>query len=340
MYQAGVETIRNVAMKRYTQLSGDEREELAILKAAELSNREIAKRLGRSPSTISREITRNANLNGSYKPTSAHGRYLGRRQRPCLLDQDAALCDYITQRLHAGWSPEAIAGWLGQGNERLRYVNHESIYRWIYARANKAQELWRYLFQRKHTRKPKAARPSKDRIAQRVSIHDRPENINEREHLGHWETDYVIFKNRQPLLVIHERKSKVTLAVKLMGRTAGETISALTAQFKKMAKSLRASVTFDNDTGFALHHHLRTTLGMETYFCDAYASWQKGGVENANGRLRYWLPKRTDLSQISDKEIEDILLDYNLMPRRCLGWKTPLQAFVNSDKRTLEIKFA
>ena len=109
----------------------------------------------------------------------------------------------------------------------MRYINHESIYRWIYAKAKKAQELWRYLFQRKRTRRPKTARPSKDRIAQRVSIHDRPENINERSQLGHWETDYVIFKNRQPLLVIHERKSKVTLAVKLMGRTAGETISAL-----------------------------------------------------------------------------------------------------------------
>lgn len=262
-------------MRYYRQLSFTEREEIALLKASGLSIRKIAQRLYRSVSTISREFARNANASGIYTASSASARSLNRRQRPGVLSQNKALSDFVRQPLNSGWSPQAIAGWLSEGNEALRYINHESIYRWIYARTNRQEKLWQFLFQRKRTRKPRTARRPKDWIAHRVSIHDRPEIINERSQLGHWETDYVLYKDRQPLLVIHERKSKVTLAVKLMGRTVGETIFALTAQFKKMAKSLRASVTFDNDTGFAQHHHLRTILGMETYFCDAYASRQK-----------------------------------------------------------------
>jgi IS30 family transposase len=117
------------------------------------------------------------------------------------------------------------------------------------------------------------------------------------------------------VLVLHERKSRVTLAAGLAGKTAAETISVILAVFAK-------SITFDNDTAFAKHALLRTVRAMTTWFCDAYASWQKGGVENANGRLRRWLPRQIDIDQVSDEEIQDIVITANLTPRKCLGFKT------------------
>jgi IS30 family transposase len=327
-------------MKRYRQLSFSEREEIALLHAQGFGPTFIGRALGRSVSTISRELRRNCTAKGCYFATHAARKRLGRCRRPSLLCLDEKLRIFVIERLSEGWSPQCIAGWLGAGNESLQIISHETIYAFIYAAANKAEKLWRYLFQRKARRRSPTARRSKDRIAGRVSIHDRPQSIDERAEFGHWEADYMIFKNHQPLLVLHERKSKITLAAKLCGRGAAETISTLLAKFKAMAKGLRGSVTFDNDTGFALHHLLTSTLNIKTYFCDAYASWQKGGVENANGRLRYWLPKGMDLEQVSHQDIDDIILSYNLTPRRCLNWKTPLQVLAQSNNTELNLTFA
>lgn len=109
---------------------------------------------------------------------------------------------------------------------------------------------------------------------------------------------------------------------------------------RTLVKAFRVSITFDNDLGFAMHSHLKSRFGMKTYFCDAYASWQKGGVENANGRLRYWIPKRADLSKFTDDDIEEITMKMNLLPRKCLNWKTPLQVWAEHANRNLTIKFA
>ena len=144
---------------------------------------------------------------------------------------------------------------------------------------------------------------------------------------GHWEGDLIICKCARPVLVLHERKSRVTLAARLTGKTAAETISAMLAVFGRIDPQLRRSITFDNDTAFAQHGLLRTMRDMTTWFCDAYASWQKGGIENANGRLRRWLPRHLDIDRTSDQDIQEIVLTTNLTPRKCLGFKTPFQAF-------------
>ncbi len=128
------------------------------------------------------------------------------------------------------------------------------------------------------------------------------------------------------MLDLHERKSRVTLAARLAGKTAAETISVMLAVFGRIKPALRKSVTFDNDIAFAQHALLRTMRDMTTWFCDAYASWQKGGVENANGRLRRWLPRHLNIDQMSDEQIQDIAVTANLTPRKCLGFKTPFQA--------------
>ena len=204
----------------------------------------------------------------------------------------------------------------------------------------KADELWRYLTRRRRTRRALRTRPSRDTIKNRTSIHERPENVNNRSQIGNWEADLIICQRTRPVLVLHERKSRVTLAAKLTGKSAAETAGAIMAIFKRLDPILRQSITFDNDTCFARHTVLRDALSMTTWFCDAYASWQKGGIENANGRLRRWLPRKTNLDEVSDEDIQEIVMTYNLTPRKCLGYITPIQALFQNLGRDVRLTFA
>ena len=139
------------------------------------------------------------------------------------------------------------------------------------------------------------------RYHQGSRLHPRTaKHVEARTEGGHWEGDLIICKRTRPVLVLHERKSRVTLAARLAGKTAAETISVMLAVFARVDPALRKSITFDNDTAFAQHALLRTMRAMTTWFCDAYASWQKGGVENTNGQLRRWLPRQIDIDKVSD----------------------------------------
>ncbi len=140
-------------------------------------------------------------------------------------------------------------------------------------------------------------------------------------------------------MVLCERKSRYTIAAKLKGKNAEETANALMRVFERLDPSLRRSATFDNDTAFARHALLRQALEMATYFCDAYASWQKGAVENINGRLRRDLPRKIDIDKLSDDELQDIVLMHNLTPRKCLGYLTPVQALLRDLGLDVKISF-
>jgi IS30 family transposase len=131
----------------------------------------------------------------------------------------------------------------------------------------------------------------------------------------------------------------MTFAARLMGKTAAETVSAIMAIFKRLDPRLRGSITFDNGSEFARHEMLHGLLSATTYFCDAYASWQKGGVENTNGRLRRWMPRETDLDDLSDEDVEQVVMTMNLTPRKCLGFKTPIEAFLNELGSDIQICF-
>jgi transposase, IS30 family len=241
------------------------------------------------------------------------------RRREAASKRDRALRTFVRDRLAEGWTPEQISGWLKEGNERcLRAVGCETIYAFIYRAAQNAEQLWRYLTRRHKRRRRHRSRPSRDTVKDRVSIHERPENVGARTEAGHWEGDLIICKRIRPGLVLRERKSRVTLATRLTGKTAAETISVMLAVFARIEPALRKSITFDNDTAFARHPLLRTMRAMTTWFCDAYASWQKGGVENANGRLRRWLPRQIDINTVSGEEIQDIVLTANLTAGTCL----------------------
>jgi IS30 family transposase len=150
-------------------------------------------------------------------------------------------------------------------------VGCETIYAFIYRAAQQAEQLWPYLT-RRHKHRPRQLRPSQDTIKDRVSIHERPKNVDTRTEGRHWEGDLIICKRTRPVLVLHERKSRVTLATRLAGKTAAETISVMLAVFARVEPALRKSITFDNDTAFAQHALLRTMRAMTTWFCDAYAS--------------------------------------------------------------------
>jgi IS30 family transposase len=301
----------------------------------------IARVLGRAKTTISRELERNACPSGRYAPLVADGAYLLRRQRQAVLERDEKLRTFVIARLNEGWSPEQVAGWLKGGHERkLRTLVPETIYAFVYRAKQKADRLWLMLTRRHKRRRPYTSRPSRDRIKDRISIHERPDSVDDRAEVGHWEGDLVICKHARPVLVLHERKTRITLIARLSGKTAAETIATMLAVFDRVPHALRKSITFDNGGEFAMHSLLTSARGMQTWFCDAYASWQKGGVENANGRLRRWLPRGIDLDTISDEDIQDISLTMNLIPRKCLGFKTPLHAMLEEKGKSLQIHFA
>jgi transposase, IS30 family len=324
-----------------THLELEERERLAALKAEGLSLRAIAARLGRAASTISRELRRNALPRGGYLPVHAEGCYRERRQRPAILERDAKLARFVRERLLEGWTPEQIAGWLKRGEERgLRPVATETIYAFVHRAGQKAEKLWKLLPRGRAKRGRRRARQSRGSIAERRSIHDRPEAVEGRREAGHWEGDLLICKRTRPVLVLKERKTRFVLAARLAGKSAAETVAVMMAIFRRLDPRLRASITFDNDTAFARHGLLASACAMTTWFCDAYASWQKGAVENANGRLRRDLPRELDLDALTDAELQEVVLTHNLTPRKCLGFLTPLQALLEELGRDVRIRFA
>jgi IS30 family transposase len=324
-----------------THLRLQEREQLAALRAEGLSLRTIAARLGRAASTISRELRRNALPKGGYLPVHAEGCYLERRQRPAILERDAKLARFVRERLLEGWTPEQIAGWLKRGEERqLRPVSLETIYAFLYRAGQQGEKLWKLLPRGRARRGRRRARRPRSVIAERRSIHDRPASIEDRREVGHWEGDLLICKRTRPVLVLKERKTRLVLAARLAGKSAAETVSVMMAVFRRLDPRLRASITFDNDTAFARHGLLREACAMTTWFCDAYASWQKGAVENANGRLRRDLPRDLDLDALGDAELQEIVLSHNLTPRKCLGFLTPLQALLKELGKDVQIRFA
>src|ERR1700720_4122666 len=186
-------------MQSYAHLSEDERDQIGVLRAAGRSMGAIARALGRAKATISRELQRNALPLGGYSPLHAAGAYQLRRRREAILEREAALRLFVGDRLAEGWTPEQISGWLkGENERRLRALGCETIYAFIYRAAQKAEQLWRYLTYRHKRRRPRRSRPSRDTIKDRLSIHERPENVDARTETGHWEGDLIICKRTRP----------------------------------------------------------------------------------------------------------------------------------------------
>src|ERR671939_664240 len=215
----------------------------------------------------------------------------------------------------------------------------ETIYAFIHRPGQRGEKLWKLLPRGRARRGRTRARQPRSTIAERRSIHDRPEAVPAREQAGHWEGDLLICRRTRPVLVLKERETRFVLAARLAGKSAAETVAVLMGVFRRPAPRARSSITFDNDTAFARHTLLASACSMATWFGDAYASWQKGAVENATGRLRRDLPRDLDLDALGDAELQEIILTHNLTPRKCLGFLTPLQALKELG-RDVQIRFA
>lgn len=316
-------------MKQYKHLTQTEREKIAALKNEGATIAQIAETVGKSVSTIYRELSRNEAPPGQYWPDRAQRLYCLRRERGALLDKNIPLQTFVLEKLQChGWSPEQIAADLKYNRTELPSVCHETIYAWIYGKTTKKDKLWKYLRYHKGKRGKRACRNAGvSRIPSRVSVHERPEEISNRGEFGHWEGDLMAFrKNSQNILVTQERVSRFVISERLARKLAAEVGEKMKKVFKELPRKARKSITFDNGGEFARHMQLKD-IGMKTYFCDPYASWQKGGVENANGRLRADLPRRLSVKEMKEEDFDEVIDNYNTTPRKCLGWKTPLQVF-------------
>ncbi len=317
--------------QQYRHLDLEDRCAIARLHEAGQSRREIAAALDRAPSTVSRELKRNRGAKVGYKPAYAQEQTRARRWTGARLERDDELRSLVLGCLKSGWSPEQIAGRLRQ-QKAATTISHESIYRFIYAQIRRTQDYaWRHYLPRakfkRGCRGRKGGSPAQF-IKDRVPIGKRPIYINARRQAGHWETDYLLFcRYGQSVLVAQERVSRFVLLAKPPSRKAEPTAAQLHDWLSRLPPELRRSLTQDNGTEFANHYELRDVLGINTYFCNPHSPWQKGGIENANGRLRRFLPRKTDLRQCSLRQIQLVARCYNATPRKCLGYKTPAELF-------------
>jgi transposase, IS30 family len=319
-------------MGTYGQLSLEERCTIARLREAGQSCRQIAAAMDRSASTICRELKRNRGAQPSYRPAYAENQAWARRWRGSRLARQSELRELVLQRLAQGQSPEQVAGRL-----RLEHghavLSAESIYRFIYAQIRRTDDTdWRnYLPRRKYKRGYR--RPARDRsplnlIPQRVPLAQRPAEVLQRSEGGHWEADLMLFSEPgQVLLVAQERASRLLLIRRQHSKAATPIIQQLQRNFAPLPQPLRQTITFDNGAEFSHHHQLHTTLHMQTYFCDTHAPWQKGGIENAIGRLRRLLPRKIHPSRLTQSNLNALAYRHNHTPRKCLGYQTPAEIF-------------
>ena len=315
----------------YDQLSLEERCWLACLRASGQSLRQIAAHLDRSASTISRELKRNTGVQVGYKPAYADDQAWARRWRGSRLARQPVLREFVLDRLAMGWSPEQVAGRLTRDNSSTR-LSHESIYRFIHAQIRRTNRYeWRhYLPQAKSKRGwRRRSHPPIERIKDRVSIDCRPRHVNNRRQSGHWEADLLHpRKSGAAILVTQERTTRFTLLARQPGKHAQPVVERIKLWFEALPPRMRRSLTQDNGPEFFEHHQLNA-IGVKTYFCHPHSPWQKGGIENTNGRLRRYIPRGTDPNSFSDADLQWLADRINNTPRKCLGFKTPAEAFSN-----------
>ncbi|GAB0120210.1 IS30 family transposase [Acidisoma sp. 7E03] len=321
----------------YSHLTLDDRRIVFRLREAKLGISAIASRLGFHPSTIYRELRRNWHKDietpkiSGYYPTVAHDLAAGRRHRLGKLQRDDRLTASIVARLRDAWSPEQIAGRLRQENSSLGRVCHETIYQYVYGPAGRADALYRLLPSRRRRRRVRYARkPRQLNIPEENTIKYRPAEIAARLNCGHWECDLVGFRlefGKHKLTTLVERASRYLVLASNPSRHSAGVMNGIAHGLAPFPPALRQSVTFDRGSEFASYMTLGQQMGMKSYFCAPQAPWQKGTVENTNGRLRRFLPLDTDLARRTAEDLAALAHRMNTTPRKCLDFKTPAEVF-------------
>ena len=320
----------------YTELSVEERATIQVGQYQDLSQREIARLLGRSPSTISRELRRNRSLNGRYVAHVAQAHTRERRKvcrpaRKLVLGNERF--ELVLHLLRERFSPEQIAGKLRvmKINFEEAYVCRETIYKAIYAMpvGELRKELVQCLRQGKSTRRPRVGGVDRrGQIPDMVSIHLRPPEVEDRLMPGHWEGDLIKGKNNASAVgTLVERSSGYLMLVKMNDATATSAVEGFSAALNGMPLAARKSMTYDQGKEMARHAELTQKTGIAVYFADPHSPWQRGTNENTNGLVRQFLPKGTDLSKYTQEELDKFAYLLNIRPRKRFNWLCPIEVF-------------
>ena len=312
-------------------LSLQEREEISRGAAVGESARGIAARLGRSPSTVTRELGRHGGR-GCYRAAEADRRAWDRGRRPqrCKLARQPILAGIVAAKLREDWSPQQISGWLRvefPGDETMR-VSHETIYLTLFVQTRGAlkRELLTHLRRSAAIRRPRTqtrANTGRGQIVDAVSIRERPAEAADRAIPGHWEGDLLAGAANSHIATLVERQSRFVLLVAVDGKDTRSVTTALTRQIRQLPLQLRRSLTWDRGLEMAEHARFTVATDVKVYFCDPQSPWQRGSNENTNGLLRQYLPKRTDLSTLTQTQLDSIAAKLNSRPRQTLDFKTP-----------------
>jgi len=316
-------------------LTLSEREEISRGLAAGRSLRSIALRLGRSPSTVSREVKRNGGRQ-PYRANKAEQAAWDRAHRPktCKLAQNPALALIVTEKLQLEWSPRQIAGWLKYTypDDENYQVSHETIYLTLFIQARGAlkKELLQHLRRtramrrsRHHTQKTK----DHGRITNTVSIRERPAEADDRAVPGHWEGDLICGSNNSQIATLVERHTRFVMLVRVPSKDTKTVINALIKQAHKLPRELYKSLTWDRGKEMADHQRFTLATDIKVYFCDPQQPWQRGSNENTNGLLRQYFPKGMDLSNVHQNRLNAVARRLNERPRETLQFRTPAERF-------------
>jgi len=324
--------------KKHKRLSLKERIIIETLLAEKKSKSFIAKKLNRSRSTITREVNKwvsnpiktNEKYDASLADWCAKEDYLNKRNLD-KIGTHSLLRFYVYKSLLKNWSPEQISGRIkiDYPNDSVMTISHEAIYMHIYShpQAMLNKKLIKLLpYQKSRRRKPKHRRKKGSKIKDQINISQRPEHIENRQEIGHWEGDLVIGKAQKSAIgTIVERKSRYTLIISLKNRTTKAVTRAFAKELNRFDNQLTKTMTYDNGTEMADHKWLSKTTKMDIYFANPYASWERGTNENTNGLIRRYLPKKTDFKNVDSTQLKSIQNKLNNRPRKVLGFKTPLE---------------
>lgn len=315
-----------------------EREEISRAVVAGCSIRSIAAALGRAPSTISRELSRNGGER-LYRAGRADQAAWDRARRPkaCKLSQNRTLARLVAGKLQLEWSPQQVAGWLKRAypDDENYQVSHETIYRSLFIQARGAlkKELLRHLRRTRAMRRSRHHTQKTDdhgRIVDTVSISERPATVEDRAVPGHWEGDLLMGSQNSQIATLVERQTRYVMLVKVDGKDTETVISALIKNARKVPQELYKSLTWDRGKEMADHKRFTLVTDIQVFFCDPHNPWQRGSNENTNGLLRQYFPKGTDLSVYSQAKLNAVARRLNERPRKTLNYETPAERFAQS----------
>jgi IS30 family transposase len=308
-----------------------EREEISRGLSAGLAIREIARRLGRAASTVSREIRRNGGKRWYRAANADEGAWRRAcRPQPCLLARRHRLRAWVAEHLGRNWSPRQIAVGLPHTfpHDPSMRVSHETIYRSLFIQARNVlkKELLGHLRRGGFMRRRRVQAAPQPTVIDGISIHQRPPEVADRAVPGHWEGDLLMGGIDSQIATLVERHSRYVMLVKVQAKDTVTVTKALTKKIRELPAELRRSLTWDRGGEMAAHKEFTIATDMHVYFCDPHSPWQRGSNENTNGLLRQYFPKGSDLSQISQARLNYVARELNERPRETLNWRTPLEA--------------